>query len=731
MPRKQPLIWNFPLRRPHAGVPLANGVQGLLVWGHDRELRISIARQGFWDRRGGNDAILGTTYQQVRTLVEQRDEIGLREIFGRLEGMSGKGTPHQIGGGRLVVELPLDWKLKQASLDARGTIRVLCTGPEKETATLEIAQDPDSECAWISLPRELEQVKICLIPSAHIATEAFAEQGYAAPEVWSDANAWGFLQSLPTDESLGVQVCRKDQRLWILSDLGLKDRPAVEALAAKIPDIGKVERRHRKFWKHFAAEVPTIRLPDPALQEIIDFGLHKMACCTPPQGLACALQGPLMEEHRIPPWCNDYHFNINVQMIYLPALAAGRADHFLPLWDLLRKIWPRMQAMGRAFFRDEEALLLPHACSDRGDVVGSFWTGTIDQGCTAWMALMAWWYYRFTGDRAFLESFAVPFLRGAFAGYWAMLEDDGKGGLRLPVSVSPEFRGAAMDAWGVNASFQVAALHATVQALQDSAKILGNTCDSRWETVIAKVPPYATVVGDHWIEWPGTKVERIGLWQGQDLDFSHRHHSHLAGIFPFYTVDPQDPKHAKIVAESLHRWTLIGPGGWSGWCVPWAATLWARCGNADAWLTWMRHWQQVFVNEGRGTLHNAAFSGASGLDAPPHHRQPIDTQHGEIFQLDAGMGALTAVFELLIQERNDTIVILPAGLPMHWHDLSFAGLHVAGGFTIGAEVTGDRLTNVRVEASRDGHLTLWQGLGENRQLCQRAFKAGEVWTWEA
>jgi hypothetical protein len=347
------------------------------------------------------------------------------------------------------------------------------------------------------------------------------------------------------------------------------------------------------------------------------------------------------------------------------------------------------------------------------------------------MALMAWWYYRFTGDRAFLESFAVPFLRGAFAGYWAMLEDDGKGGLRLPVSVSPEFRGAAMNAWGVNASFQIAALHATVQALQDSAKILGNPCDPRWETVSAKVPPYATVSGDHWIEWPGTKVERIGLWQGQDLDFSHRHHSHLAGIFPFCSVDPEDPKHAKIVSESIHRWTLIGPGGWSGWCVPWAATLWARCNNADAWLTWMRHWQQVFVNEGRGTLHDGAFLGASGLAAPAFRQLPLDAKHDEIFQLDAGMGALTAIFEFLVQERNDKIVILPAGLPMHWHDLSFAGLHVAGGFSIGAEVNEDRITSVTVTATRAGNLNLWQGLGEHRQLCQRAFKAGEVWTWEA
>jgi hypothetical protein len=310
-----------------------------------------------------------------------------------------------------------------------------------------------------------------------------------------------------------------------------------------------------------------------------------------------------------------------------------------------------------------------------------------------------------------------------------MLEDDGKGGLHLPVSVSPEFRGAAMDAWGVNASFQLAALHATVQALQDSSEILESATDPRWETVKTKVPPYATTVGQHWIEWPGQPVERIGLWQGQDLDFSHRHHSHLAGIFPFTTIDPEDPKHAQIVSESLHRWTLIGPGAWSGWCVPWAATLWARVGNADAWLTWMRHWQQVFVNEGRGTLHDGAFLGASGLAAPVFGHLPIDAPHEEIFQLDAGMGALTAIFELLVQERGKKIFLLPAGLPMHWQDLSFDGIRVPGGFTLGAKVVGGHMQSITVKASRAGHLDLWQGLGERKQLCQRAFAAGEDWTW--
>jgi len=47
------LTWQLPLNRTHTGIPLANGVQGLLVWGSDKVI-LTVGRAGFWDRRGGN-----------------------------------------------------------------------------------------------------------------------------------------------------------------------------------------------------------------------------------------------------------------------------------------------------------------------------------------------------------------------------------------------------------------------------------------------------------------------------------------------------------------------------------------------------------------------------------------------------------------------------------------------------------------------------------------------------
>ena len=211
------------------------------------------------------------------------------------------------------------------------------------------------------------------------------------------------------------------------------------------------------------------------MQEIVDYGLYKQACVTPPQGVAATLQGPFMEDYQIVPWSNDYHFNINVQMMYWPALATNRLSHFGPLWTMMRGWMPTLRQNGESFFGSngqprQGALMLPHAVDDRCHVVGTFWTGTIDHACTAWMAQMAWLHYRYGLDqpdaKQVLTDVAWPLLVGAFEGYYAMLEEipdsaagNSKERFSLPISVSPEYGGTSMEAFGRDASFQLAALH--------------------------------------------------------------------------------------------------------------------------------------------------------------------------------------------------------------------------------------------------------------------------------
>jgi len=485
-------------------------------------------------------------------------------------------------------------------------------------------------------------------------------------------------------------------------------------------DSESAEIARNEYWSQLWKNSARVSLPDAVVQQQFDLGLYKQAGLIRSGTPAATLQGPFMEDTSIPPWSNDYHFNINVQLIYGAAMATGQAEEMRPMWDMLRGWLPSMRELGERFYGIPGAMILPHSVDDRGQNIGAMWSGTIDQACIAWMGQMAWQYYQFTADEEVLREVALPLLEGAFLGYMAMLEETtDTGGNRkfsLPVSVSPEFGGAnPSECWGRDASFQLAALHGTVRDLQAAAIALGLPCDTRWAEVAAHLPPYSLAeanTGSY--VWIGQPAQRIALWEGKDLPESHRHHSHLASIFPFCSIDPFAPEHQKIVARSLHRWNTLGAGNWTGWCVPWASMLCSRSGLPDAALSWLWLLARNFTNEGHATLHNADGAGVFAWDdgslAWPDHRKGEDFIFYEIMQMDASIGAISAVMELLVSFRNNAIHIADR-LPKGWRELSFERIRTAGGFIVSGTFRHGRMDELTVESTRGGELQLVHSLG--------------------
>ncbi len=717
-----PLEWPFPIRRPHAGPLLGNGVQGIMVWGEDA-LVLTVGRAGFWDHRGGNPFTTRATYAQLRAWLEADDRGALERFAGTEAADDGRPSrPYQIGGGRLKLPMPEGWRLETAVLHpAAGRIVVSVRHADGQGAEIGIRQARHGqEVAWIDLPPDWD-VAVELIPSWAFVGDKLQAWGVAPPARLGDGQSEGaFEQSLPEDPGLGLAWSRRESRLVVATALAEADAGQAALDRARTADVDALGRDADADWAAYWDAVPWVRLPDPDLQEIYEYGAYKQAGLTPPDGVAATLQGPWMEDYQLPPWSNDYHFNINIEMIYWPCLLTGRTDHLGPLWSMLRSWMPVLRANAKAFFGDDQAMMLPHAVDDRCQVVGTFWTGMIDHACTAWMAQLAWLHVRYSGDETVLREVAWPLLTGAFNGYWSMSEEIPEPGgiLRrsLPVTVSPEFRGSDPDAWGRDASFQLAAWHRVARILPEAARVLGEPVDPRWAEIEAALPAYSVVEGPRHPDRPSPVNQRIGLWEGQDLTESHRHHSHLAAIYPFATVDPFDPEHAKVVRDSFFHWVRTGPGAWSGWCVPWASTLHARLNRGDAAVALLKFWRDNFVNEGRGTLHDSFHPGLTTLAAHHHGREEM--------QMDAGMGALTAVCELLVQSRDDAIAVLPS-LPTAWREAEFDGLRAEGGFRIGATVRDERVVEVRVTSERGEPLALrlpW----DPDHVVRRETRAGEA-----
>lgn len=704
----QRLEFPFPAGEVHSGIPLSNGTFGALLWGGSGTLRVTVNRADYWDHRGGLDFGSEATYANLQLWLREGNEAKLREVFeGRASSDTGQPPrPTRLPMGRFELQLPEDWILESGGLH-------LGTGEAELELLLPHRADPQRAKLRGALLRETPVLCLRLTgldgngvrirncpPDAPEVTEHFRKYGFPKPQLFDLDEFGGWVQECPGEPAMCAAWLRHSTPgglvLYITSVYApspTEARHLALQTLERVRSEGYTPSTLRSFgwWRKWWQQSASVRLPDPSLELLYHLGMYKLGGLSVPGGPAATLQGPWVEEHRLPPWSSDFHFNINVQECYWPCYAGNHPEALQPLVEMLRSWLPRLRENARTFVGVEDGLQLPHSTDDRGAAMSGFWTGFVDHGSTGWTAQLLWLYYRHTLDRDFLRDTAYPFLKGAMRVYEAMLEWDGNR-CALPVSVSPEFGGANLSASGRNASFQLAVIHFLCRALVRASVELDVDAEDRerWTAVDAGLPIGA--IGDG---------PELLLWEGQPLTESHRHHSHLAALYPFDVLDlAGNEEHRKLLRNSMRRLTRMGMGLWTGWCVPWAAILHARQGNGDtaAWL--LETFRRVFLTPGYASTHDARIPGYTVMDGRP-----------DIMQIEATEAAAAAVLEMLLHTAGDVLKVFPA-VPRSWPTAAFTGCRAEGAFLVSGEWANGSTQSIRIHSEAGASLRLqnpWNG----------------------
>lgn len=695
----QRLVWHFPLTQTHHGIPLGNGTFGALLWGGEREVCITINRQDYWDHRGGITWNEEASYRNLKRWLEEDDEESLRRAFEgtRTGEESWPSRPTRLPMGRVDLRLPEGKVLRTGYLDLGSSeAEIEAEGDATLKAAL-MRHDP-----VLAILVEGTEVEVhSQPPDAPEVLEHFGKYGFPPAQVFDGEEVGGWVQECPGEPAMCVAWQAKrgeaSTEILITSVYGETPEAAREEALQTLSEHAEagytqLSDRTASWWAGYWSRVAAVALPDRDRELLYYLAMYKLAGLSVPGGPAATLQGPWVEEYCLPPWQCDYHFNINVQECYWPVFGGNYIPALEPLWEMVRGWEPRLRENARIFAGVEDGLQLPHAVDDRCTCMGGFWTGSIDHGSTAWTGQLMWMQWRYTMDERFLRDTAYPFMKGAMRVYEAMLEDDGEH-WSLPVSVSPEFGGAGKNAWGKNASFQLANIHFLCRALAEASEILGideEDC-ARWRDIDARLPLAAT----------DPDGREIYLWEGQSLSESHRHHSHLAGLYPFDVFDYHgSEKDRALIDASFGTWTNQGMGRWTGWCMPWAAILQARTGNAEMADVLLGIYRRCFMGRGYNSSHDSQFRGFTTMAGRPR-----------IMQIEATMAAGAAVLELLVQCSHGTLRILPA-IPWWWRDVSFEGIRAEGAFMVSARRENGRLQLVRIVSEAGSHLRLVNPFGE-------------------
>lgn len=727
MAEREPLTFDFPLPRTHCGVALGNGLCGALVWGRET-INVTVNRADWWDHRGGERLAEGNDYRRLVAAYDPDDGAPLQAAFRRDPRPAGSWRSSRLPVGRC--ELVLKGELRPAGAVLEpwtGHLWITLSGGGR----LRLAMHPVECLVVIDDPHGAVE-RIVPRPAWEWVAEQFAPYGFTPPERLEDDGLTGWVQATPADSHLAALAgrCAGGHALALALGAGSDQAAggAGELLRSCRAGVDEVLAASAKWWGAYWDRCPQLDLPDEFFDRFHRYALYKLGAATSPHSpLPAGLQGPWVEEYQPTPWSGDYHFNVNIQQIYTLAFSAGQFEHLLPLFDLLDSFADEMRHNARVLHGIDDGYVLAHAVDDRGRACGGISSGSIlDQAVIGWAAHLYWLYYEYTGDRRFLAERAWPMMRGVMRAYEAMLEEyDGR--LSMPVSISAEYAhplpGGRRQNAGRDPSYQLACVHKLARSLLTAARILGREPDPSWTAIVDRLPRYTVVRADD-------GEERIAIWEGQDLDICHRHHSHLGGVYPFDSLGELSDDDRRLLDNSLDHWIWRGMGQWSEWCMPWAAILQARCGLTESPLVILKLWREVFCNEGLTVVYLPRFRGLTA-----HRRADLvkPRETNEIMQLDGCMAGATALHEMLLHTHGGVTRTFPA-VSSTWPEVSFSKLRAPGGLAVSGRLDRDGW-RVQVTASRDVCLALtdtqppsWRITDQGPGVTRLA--AGETLSWD-
>ncbi|MFD0894182.1 glycoside hydrolase N-terminal domain-containing protein [Luteolibacter ambystomatis] len=245
-----------------------------------------------------------------------------------------------------------------------------------------------------------------------------------------------------------------------------------------------------------------------------------------------------------PAWSGDYTTDTNLQLDTELAYSANLAECMTGYYHLWDSYMPDLRRNAKSLYNCR-GILIGSRSSNNGLALhwDKGWPGNLWTPGTSWMAHWYYDHFLYTGDREFLRSTAIPFMKDC-ALFWEDFlkgteDNDGRRTFRPSYS--------AENGWGDNTSQDIEITHELLTNLIEGCELLGIESEGvvRWKALLAKLPPLLINDQGQLKEWSNPK-------QGEKNN--HRHLMHLYGAFESQQFSrDRDPKLFEAAKVALNN----------------------------------------------------------------------------------------------------------------------------------------------------------------------------------
>ncbi len=382
--------------------------------------------------------------------------------------------------------------------------------------------------------------------------------------------------------------------------------------------LAVVEKAHRNWWHNFYQK-SYIGLPNAQVEDFYWLQLYKMATASRPGGRAVDLCGP---DYKTSQWPGMWG-NLNIQLTYYPVYTSNHLELGENMLDIVDESF--------------STLIKKYSGPHLGDV--------------CWTMHNYWQQLAYADDQKGLQQRWLPKALAVYDEYKKMMTNE-NGRIGLGPMRSPEYKGTTDFK---NSNYNLANLKwllTTFINVSETGK-LKMTAIAGWKDTLNKIIDYPT--------------DQNGLMIGseQSVDESHRHYSHLLGLYPLFVMQPDNSKDSLLIDKSVNHWLGIDNGkALAGYSFTGASSLNSALGRGDEALK-----QLLKLLNGEKSIsqfYANTFYAESG---------------GKNEVIETPLSGAASVNEMLLQSWGRKIRVFPA-LPKVWKDASFQNLLADGAYEV-------------------------------------------------